>query len=191
MQKLIHQSHQLIFKNKDTGFTKLGLAIAIPCTLWGLYLVLFKGENFSYERVQGSAGAAITMYLMAFVFYEKGLFIFDKKIRAVRWSRIKFFRQKKGEIKFADIKNIIVQTAMAARMDPPSRRLTLITTGGEIPLTVAYRSNSGYCDQYAKDINDFLNSPRDVFGSDRSEAKKRSVLDFMRVLKKKKDLLQK
>lgn len=127
----------LSVKTDDSPFALLWLTVAALCAAWGAYLFFTVRSAWNRENFQGAVCGAVTGIIGFLALYERGEFTFDRGKRTFFWHRRRALRQRSGVVPFDDIRSIVVQTPIGDD-GVPSRRVTVVTESGEVPLTLAY-----------------------------------------------------
>jgi hypothetical protein len=91
------------------------------------------------ERLVGLLASAMTLLLVALLFFESSSFQFSRTARTVTWRRRWAMRRRSGSLAFGDIVSVQAERPMGDD-GTPSRRIVLRTRdGGTIPITVGYQ----------------------------------------------------
>jgi hypothetical protein len=91
------------------------------------------------ERLVGLLASAVTLLLVALLFFESSSFQFSRATRTVIWRRRWAMRRRSGSLAFGDIVSVQAERPMGDD-GTPSRRIVLRTKdGGTIPITVGYQ----------------------------------------------------
>ena len=130
-------------------------AASLIFLVWLGYLWL--DHSHETRRMIGLAGAGATCLLFLAI-YESGDFAFDSRTRLLKWSRRIGLVKRRGEVPFADIDRVVVETGMGGNQYYPRQRVVLVTGAGELPLTMSYEHDSMNA-AVAESIRDFLGRP--------------------------------
>ncbi len=158
--KVIQQTNNTLVIETDTSqFAKLCLFAAIACAGIALVKLFMQPHAFRSESFQGLvAGIAIGLIAYLAVF-ERNCFVFDRARRLVQWQRRRVFREKSGEIQFAEIWAVVAQRPIGDD-GTPSRRVALLTAGREIPLSLGYDPDIDDVQlRLAEQIREFIGQP--------------------------------
>jgi len=131
--------------------------LGIVFILYLAYLLIITGYSGD-ERIIGLAGASATCALFFFAGYEKSDFIFDLQSRTLTWSRQRGLFKRNGVVPFAAIQHVVLQSCMGNDKYYPSHRTVLVTSDGELPITLAYEHDD-MNEVLAKRIRSFLHMP--------------------------------
>ena len=119
--------------------TKVMLTFAALFFIVAGYDVFFSARGTS--RLLGLLASAVTCLLVAIVFLDTASFRFARAMKTVTWRRRWGLRERSGSIPFASIHAVVVERPIGDD-GTPSRRITLKTSDGAIPITVGYRPDS-------------------------------------------------
>jgi hypothetical protein len=109
----------------------------------------------SGSRILAAAAGAGLCLLGFLATFERTSFAFDRRERVVRWSRRRALRRREGAIPFDRIEAVAVQSPVGDD-EIPTRRVTLMTRDGELPLTLAYAPDRGEHGALADRIRRFV-----------------------------------
>lgn len=101
-----------------------------------LYTWLSRSSNT--DRMIGLIGASATCGLFFLFFNEKCDFKFDLQTRLLTWSRRQGFSKRNGVLPFDAIGRVVLQSCMGNNKYYPKHRIVLLTSEGELPLTISY-----------------------------------------------------
>ena len=139
--KIIRKSPGILIVRTETiisltaGFFGLVLA-GIAVYYWLTYIGTVQSRIY-----YGQAGAAITLLLIATIFFDKTTFTFDRSQHRLNWKRRTVFTRKGGSVAFNEIKSIIVQSITDSDNDI-SLRVAIVTNRETLPLSKSYTGNS-------------------------------------------------
>lgn len=128
--------------------------------LWAFIMIFFFVTSYmkvprNMKEVYGAAFVAVFVFISYLLFTEKSEFNFNKISQQLIWYRKRFFNKKEGIVSFHNIKSVTLQNSMSSG-STPNTRVVLITDKEQIPLTIAYSGNSGYCREVAEKIRYLL-----------------------------------
>jgi len=134
-------------------------ATCAAAALFTLYFVITRHE------AKGLFLAAFFL-LLAVIMDLRKTFIFDARMRIVRWNGRKVFKAESGEIPFDDITGIGTEARRAGDRGVPIYRLTIVTPRATIPMAYAY---SGHDVRYSTLRAQILNFVKPVSTIESSE----------------------
>jgi len=115
----------------------------------GLSVVLFAGGGLllvvalfgpDAHAPFGLIVAACFLLVCAMLLQRTARFVFDRAQRTLTWQRRRILSRSSGQIRFDDIRGIVVETTgLAGEMAGGSYRLALTTASGPIPFSDAYQ----------------------------------------------------
>jgi hypothetical protein len=129
----------LIVTYDSQGLTRFMLAATVLFLAVAGYDVFIGARGT--DRLIGLLASATTCLLVALVFFERAWFEFAPGSRTVTWRRRWALQQRSGSISFASIRSVLVERPIGDE-GTPSRRITLKTINGDIPITVGYRPDA-------------------------------------------------
>lgn len=181
---------------KDSG-TELVIVVRSPFVAWvgGLGIVflvylayLLMTGHSGEERIIRLIGASATCALFFFAGYEKSDFIFDLQLRMLTWSRQRGFFRRNGVVPLAAF-SVGAPSCMGNDRYYPLHRTVLITSEGELPVTLAYEHDD-MNEVLAKRIRSFLYMPANKLVEKSAETLVASGrdIDAIRLLREKGDI---
>lgn len=141
MQTLVEDGpHRLVFRVRSPLQNAVG-GLGLLFLAWLVVHVLTHHPN--YDRKIGLIGASITCLLFMLV-AEKSDFVFDAATRRLTWTRRVGLRRRSGVVPFEEIGQVVIRSALGTDAVAPSRRIVLLTQGGELPLSAGFSPSDQY-----------------------------------------------
>ncbi len=137
-----HSKDRLIVETGDPEFMRLLMLCAAVCILVAICMVLTLSKAWRMEVFQGVLLAAAFFILIFLILFEHSVFIFDCATSRLAWRKRRAFSLAAGDIKFQEVKDVLIQTSIG---DPanPKRRIALLCAEGELPLSASYAPDPG------------------------------------------------
>jgi|RhiMethySRZTD1v2_1073278.scaffolds.fasta_scaffold00346_23 hypothetical protein len=129
----------LVVSYDSVGLTRLMLAATVLFLAVAGYDIFLGARDT--ERLIGLLASAGTCLLVALVFLERAWFEFAPDRQTVTWRRRWALQNRSGSIPFRSIRSVLVEQPIGDE-GTPSRRITLKTVNGDIPITVGYRPDA-------------------------------------------------
>lgn len=135
MEKLTEDgANRLIFQVSSPLQNAVG-GLGVFFLVW--LVIHWSTSHPNHDRTVGLIGASITCLLFLLV-SETSRFVFDANTRRLTWTRRLGPRHRSGMVPFADIRQVVIRTALGSDAVAPSQRIVLLTRSGELPLTAGY-----------------------------------------------------
>jgi hypothetical protein len=96
--------------------------------------------------------------LFAMIMYLRKTFTFDAARRIVRWSGRKVLKTESGEIPFNQIVDIRPQATTSGEHNTMVYRLTIVTHGGEVPMSYDFNGQHDHYSAMREQILKFVRS---------------------------------
>jgi hypothetical protein len=157
-------------EHRDDG--ALLVSERLPVLRWGSLLggFLLAGTLVLIQRAPEpvdsrafAVGALVALFAFALAaFVPDRSFAFEPGTGRVLWSVTRLFSTREGELPFADVSSVIIQSH--ADSDSQNRRLghrlVLVTSAGHLPLSNIEEFDRGSCEKLAGEIRALLGKPR-------------------------------
>lgn len=141
MQSILDDGpHMLVFRVRSPLQNAVG-GLGLLFLAWLAVHVVTRHPN--NDRRIGLIGASITCLLFMLV-AEKSDFVFDAATRRLTWTRRVGLRRSAGVVPFEEIRQVVIRSAIGTDAVAPSRRIVLLTRGGELPLSAGYSPSDQY-----------------------------------------------
>ena len=128
---------------------------AVGVALLGYAAFLLLDSN--PEPGQRLAGACVVLLAaVALLAAERSRFVFDPQERKVYWRRERLLGRVRGEVDFAQIEGLAMESHHSPGERGRTKRLALVTKGGRIPVTTSYTSFTGGLEVAAESIHTVL-----------------------------------
>jgi hypothetical protein len=127
-----------------------------------LLAAMFLLDSTPERNARFGAGAALLFATLFILTAEESRFVFDRSQRRLYWRRRSMLRGAKGELPFADIESLALETNYSGERPYCSKRLALVTRTGRIPLLTSYTSILGGQERAAVHIQKVLNGDRSI-----------------------------
>jgi hypothetical protein len=135
MQVTSENKDRLVITNNSTGWSRLFAVVGLFCLLAGVWQFYQRGA--SSEQFGGAMAGLATCVLGALALYERSHFVVDAKSRLIEWRRRRAFRERRGCLRFDQVRQVIAQSPLGDE-GTPSRRVVFQIEGGELPVTIAF-----------------------------------------------------
>ena len=189
--KIIQQSdNRLVIETDALPLARLFLIGGIVCAVIAALKFFVQHHPTSNESFQGLIGVTAMCVIAFLALYEQSVFVFDRARRLVQWQRRRAFGKKSGEARFEEIQAVIAQRPIGDD-GTPSRRVALLTTKRELPLSVAYAPDTDdACVRLAEQIREFIGQPSqpDLTAGVRASISQGQVIEAIRLLREEKQL---
>jgi len=154
--KVLHKSPYVLI-------VKTEAILSVVCGVFGLVLAGLAVRSYlAYAgTIQdniffGQAAAAITLLLIAVVFFDKTSFVFDRNRRQLIWKRRTVFTRRAGSVSFDAIKSIVIQ-GITDNDDCRGLRVAIVTDKETLLLSKSYTgSGSGQMVKIAEKLNQWV-----------------------------------
>ncbi len=142
MSEIRESEHLLVVESRVAPLAKVFFVAFVVLGVFALVQFLRSFRGIHGEHVLETAAGAGLCLLGFLATFERTSFAFDRRARVVRWSRRRALRRRDGAIPFDRIESVAVQSPIGDD-EIPTRRVTLVTVDGEVPLTLAYAPDRG------------------------------------------------
>lgn len=154
--KVLHKSPYVLI-------VKTEAILSTVCGFFGLVLAglavhsyLTHAGTIQENIFFGQAAAAITLLLVAVVFFDNTSFVFDRNRRQLIWKWRTVFSRRSGSVSFDAIKSIVIQ-GITDSDDVRSLRVAVVTDKETLPLSKSYTgSGNGQMVKIAEKLNQWV-----------------------------------
>ncbi|HEX4007070.1 MAG TPA: hypothetical protein VHX60_12920 [Acidobacteriaceae bacterium] len=105
------------------------------------FLVVFFA-TLATRNYRGTIASGLLL-VFAIAWLRRSNFVFDGPAQMVRWKRLRYLRLASGAIPFSEVLAINVESSSSDKANVLTYRLSIATTGGNVPMSDVYSSGHG------------------------------------------------